>query len=119
MGAEGVALASAISITLYAMVLGLRWHQRHGYLTFKSLFSDSSAALIFSCLAAVPSLIICNFLRTLELSLYPRALLCITASGLVFAIGFISIGLVIRPGMLKPFLKPALALVRKKLSNLP
>lgn len=103
--AAGVALASALAVTLYALALGLRWRYRHGGGAFTGLGRDLARVLALSAAAAlgcVPVL----YLLPMDPSGAPYlvAFAQMTASAAVFGSILIAASLRFCPDLVQPFI---------------
>lgn len=104
--AEGVALASSLSVTLYALALSFRWRYRYGPAAFRRLTPDLLKILGLSSVAALPCLAIYRFIPVSPAaSPYLWSLALIACTGTVFATVFLALGHRLYPELVAPLLE--------------
>ena len=103
-GFYGVAAASAVSIALYTVVLGLTWRRRFGGEAFRGL---AGAAARVTAVAAIAALASCWIPTAMDSWLISRPLvasfLSLLASGVVFSAVFALMGRFVISELLRPF----------------
>ncbi len=101
--AVGVALASAFSISLYAVALSARWRHRHGGAAFAGLGRDCVRILTLAGISGLPALTAYRLLLPLQLSNpYLWALATIASTGSLFAVFFLGLGFRFTPALMQP-----------------
>jgi putative peptidoglycan lipid II flippase len=118
LGANGVALASALSIGMYALALSLRWGMRFGGDIFGGLGKGALQVSLQALAAALPAAgIVAGFSRWWPEHPYSAALAGIAASGILFALVFVSLATLWTPLLIRPFLEKTGPLGRRLLRH--
>ncbi len=108
LGAVGVALASALSITIYTLALSWRWRHRFGGEVFAGLSKGALQVLLSTLAAGVPAMAVVLWCRQWWPDHpYSASLAAIVASGLVFALLFVLLANRCMPQLMRPFLEKA------------
>lgn len=113
-GALGVAIAGSCGVTLYAVLLCLRWKKKHGSDALKGFFLASAKSITLclpACLAAygVNLLIGAEFSTNSLLGAFYRIL----ASGITFLFFYFTIGVRFSPATCQPFTSVFMAVVKR------
>jgi putative peptidoglycan lipid II flippase len=117
--AQGVALASSLAISLYALALGLWWRRRFGSNAFSGLGAVVWRTTLCSAVAAVPALCV-GELSPIGKTAHPylSSIFSIVSSGCVFAVVFALIAPRLAPDALEPFLAKGGPLAARLLGRL-
>jgi putative peptidoglycan lipid II flippase len=110
----GVALASALSIALYSVVLSLWWRHRFGREAFAGLAKAVLQVTTLSVAAALPAAAVTEFAFTAwQAHPYLAALLAIAISGMCFLLAFGLLSSILAPSLVRPLLERAGPLGRR------
>jgi putative peptidoglycan lipid II flippase len=104
--ATGVAMASAISVSLYTGVLTIWWIHRFGKEAFSGLAADLFKLIAISVAAWAPTALLVRFIFSdMSRHIYLSALCSIGAGGLCFFPLFVLMSRFFIPALIKPFLQ--------------
>lgn len=105
-GATGVALASALSISLYTVALSWRWRRRFGGEVFTGLAKSVLQVLLLALTAGLPAMSLATGCRQgWPEHPYGAALAAIAVSGLVFGVAYVLLANWYVPELIRPFLE--------------
>jgi putative peptidoglycan lipid II flippase len=106
--ALGVALASSLSVGLYAVILSLWWRHRFGNAAFLGLAKDSLKVAGLSVIAVFPAVLVVKFsLVSPDHHPYWEAIYAIVSSGMCFAVVFVVLSRYFIPDLIRPVLEKA------------
>jgi putative peptidoglycan lipid II flippase len=106
LNAAGVALASVISIGLYTALLVRQWLRRYGPGMLEGMARHLIHVVAFSAAACIPAAVAAWWsLRLFGSHLYLSALAAIVASGIAYALVFLSLAVRFAPSLAVPLLR--------------
>lgn len=114
LGATGVAIASALSIGFYALILAAWWSRRHGIEALSGLAKDMFLLCALSLAATLPAWLITR-LELVDPFTHPyiQAVGAIGMSGMAFWGVFIALGRSVAPALVRPYLDRCASLLRR------
>jgi putative peptidoglycan lipid II flippase len=104
--ATGVAVASSISVGLYAGFLSLWWRHRFGNAAFVGLARDFFKLAALLLVAVAPAILVVNY-RLIDVELHPywEAIYAIVISGMGFATVFVALSRCFIPDLIRPIME--------------
>jgi putative peptidoglycan lipid II flippase len=106
--ALGVALASSLSVSFYAVFLSLWWRHRFGNAAFLGLAKDSMKVAGLSVIAVFPAVLVVKFsLVSADQHPYWEAIYAILSSGICFAMVFVVLSRYFIADLIRPVLQKA------------